>query len=157
MRVQVLKIKKNMIKTYKPSESRNSDKTKKPVRFSRNKNTSVAKSPKRNFQATKNININTNISKNTNTNANANANTNTNTNKNKNTNTAKDKLRIMVLGGLEEVGRNMTLLEYGNDIIIIDMGLQFPEEDMPGIDYIIPNTGYLEDKLDRIRGVIITQ
>jgi ribonuclease J len=66
------------------------------------------------------------------------------------------KLRVMVLGGLEEVGRNMTLIEYGQEIIIIDMGLQFPEEDMPGIDYIIPNTAYLEGKEDWIKGVIIT-
>ncbi|OGF25826.1 hypothetical protein A2303_00895 [Candidatus Falkowbacteria bacterium RIFOXYB2_FULL_47_14] len=62
----------------------------------------------------------------------------------------------MALGGLEEVGRNMTLVEYDNDIVIIDMGLQFPEEDMPGIDYIIPNISYLEKKMDNIRGVIIT-
>jgi len=62
----------------------------------------------------------------------------------------------MALGGLEEVGRNMTLLEYNNEIIIIDMGLQFPEEDMPGIDYIIPNTAYLENKTEWIKGVIIT-
>lgn len=66
------------------------------------------------------------------------------------------KLRIMCLGGLEEVGRNMTVLEYNEDIIIIDMGLQFPEEDMPGIDYIIPDISYLEDKIDKIKGVIIT-
>ncbi len=68
----------------------------------------------------------------------------------------KGRLRVMVLGGLEEVGRNMTLIEYDKEIIIIDMGLQFPEEDMPGIDYIIPNVSYLKDKLDRINGVIIT-
>ncbi len=68
----------------------------------------------------------------------------------------QNKLRIMVLGGLEEVGRNMTVLEYGNDIVIIDMGLQFPEEDMPGIDYIIPDVTYLEKKVRNIRGVIIT-
>ncbi len=66
------------------------------------------------------------------------------------------KLRVAVLGGLEEVGRNCTLLEYGNDIIIIDLGLQFPEEDMPGIDYIIPNMAYLKGKEKNIRGVIIT-
>lgn len=65
-------------------------------------------------------------------------------------------LRIIPLGGLDEIGRNMMLLEYGQDIIIIDMGLQFPEDDMPGIDYIIPNTAYLKDKKDKIRGVIIT-
>ena len=66
------------------------------------------------------------------------------------------KLRIIPLGGLEEVGRNMTLFEYGNDIIIIDMGLQFPEEDMPGIDYIIPNIKYLKGKERNIKGVFIT-
>jgi ribonuclease J len=68
----------------------------------------------------------------------------------------KDNLRIMVLGGLEEVGRNMTVFECNKEIIIIDMGLQFPEEDMPGIDYIIPNVTYLQDKKDWIKGVIIS-
>jgi ribonuclease J len=66
------------------------------------------------------------------------------------------KLRVMVLGGLEEVGRNMTMVEYDGEIIIIDMGLQFPEEDMPGIDYIIPNIEYLKDKIDNVKGTIIT-
>ena len=66
------------------------------------------------------------------------------------------KLRVMVVGGLEEIGRNCTIIEYGDDIIIIDLGLQFPEEDMPGIDYIIPNIGYLKGKEKNIRGVIIT-
>lgn len=69
---------------------------------------------------------------------------------------AQPTLKIMVLGGLEEVGRNMTVFEYGNDIVIVDMGLQFPEENMPGIDYIIPDITYLEDKTKNIRGVIIT-
>jgi len=67
-----------------------------------------------------------------------------------------DKLRVMVLGGCEEVGRNCTLLEYKNDIILIDMGLQFPEENMPGVDYIIPNMSYLKGKEKNVRGVIIT-
>jgi len=67
-----------------------------------------------------------------------------------------DKLRIIPLGGCEEVGRNMTIFEYKNDIVIIDMGLQFPEEDMPGIDYIIPNTEYLKAKERNIRGVVFT-
>ncbi|MFN7088412.1 MAG: ribonuclease J [Candidatus Paceibacteria bacterium] len=65
-------------------------------------------------------------------------------------------LRVIPLGGLEEVGRNMTLLEYERNILIIDMGLRFPEEDMPGIDYIIPNIEYLKDKRDWIRGIFIT-
>lgn len=69
---------------------------------------------------------------------------------------AGGKLRVMVMGGLEEVGRNMTVFEYDKEIIIVDMGLQFPEEDMPGIDYIIPNITYLEDKKDWVKGVIIT-
>ncbi len=69
---------------------------------------------------------------------------------------SSNKLKIIVLGGLEEVGRNMTLIEYGNDIVLIDMGLQFPEEHMPGIDFIIPDITYLEDKLKKIKGVIIT-
>lgn len=68
----------------------------------------------------------------------------------------KGKLRLAVLGGLEEVGRNCTLLEYEDDIILIDLGVQFPEEDMPGIDYVIPNVSYLKGKEKNIRGVIIT-
>lgn len=67
-----------------------------------------------------------------------------------------NRLRIMVLGGNEEVGRNCTLFEYGNDIIFVDMGLQFPDEDMPGVDYIIPNMSYIKGKEKNIRGVIIT-
>ncbi len=70
--------------------------------------------------------------------------------------TKTQSLRIIPLGGLEEIGRNMMALEYQNDIIIIDMGLQFPDEDMPGIDYIIPNTAYLKKVKEKIRGVIIT-
>ncbi|MAF20413.1 MAG: ribonuclease J [Parcubacteria group bacterium] len=70
--------------------------------------------------------------------------------------TKKQNIRLIPLGGLNEIGRNMMAIEFGDDIIIIDMGLQFPEEDMPGIDYIIPNTAYLKDKKERIKGVIIT-
>ncbi|MEK7649013.1 MAG: ribonuclease J [Patescibacteria group bacterium] len=66
------------------------------------------------------------------------------------------RLRIVPLGGQEEVGRNMTVFEYGNDIVIVDMGVQWPEEDMPGIDYIVPNASYLRGKEKKIRGVIFT-
>ena len=69
---------------------------------------------------------------------------------------SRSNLRIIPLGGLEEVGRNMTIFEYGPDIIIVDLGLQFPDEDMPGIDYIIPDISYLKGKEKNIRGVIIT-
>lgn len=68
----------------------------------------------------------------------------------------KDTLRIVTIGGQEEVGRNMAVFEYGNDIVIVDMGMQFPEEDMPGIDYIVPNISYLKGKEKNIRGVIFT-
>lgn len=67
-----------------------------------------------------------------------------------------EAVRVMVLGGLEEVGRNCTLIEYKDDIIFIDMGLQFPDEDMPGVDYIIPDMTYLRGKEKNVRGVIIT-
>ncbi len=67
-----------------------------------------------------------------------------------------DALRIIPLGGCEEVGRNMTVFEYKNDIAILDMGLQFPEEDMPGIDYVIPNTEYLKGKERSIKGVVFS-
>ena len=65
-------------------------------------------------------------------------------------------LRIIPLGGMEEVGRNMTVFEYDDDIVILDMGIQFPEEDMPGIDFIIPNVSYLRGKEKNIRGVIFS-
>jgi ribonuclease J len=68
----------------------------------------------------------------------------------------KNNLRVIPLGGLQEIGRNMTIFEYGQDIIIVDMGLQFPEEDMPGVDYIIPDISYLKGKEKNIRGVLIT-
>lgn len=66
------------------------------------------------------------------------------------------RLKVIVVGGNEEIGRNCTLLEYGDDIIIIDLGLQFPDDDMPGVDYIIPNLSYLKGKEKNVRGVIIT-
>ncbi len=66
------------------------------------------------------------------------------------------KLKIYALGGLEEVGRNCTVFECDNDIVIVDMGLQFPEEDMPGIDYVIPDVSSLRGKEKNIRGLIVT-
>ncbi|OGY46907.1 MAG: hypothetical protein A2840_01490 [Candidatus Buchananbacteria bacterium RIFCSPHIGHO2_01_FULL_47_11b] len=66
------------------------------------------------------------------------------------------KLRIIPLGGQEEVGRNITVFEYGSDIVILDMGLQFPEEDMHGIDYIIPDLSYLKGKERNIKAVIFS-
>jgi ribonuclease J len=67
-----------------------------------------------------------------------------------------DNLRFVPLGGLEEVGRNCSFFEYKNEIVIIDVGIQFPEEETPGIDYIIPNVSYLAEKKQNIRGIILT-
>lgn len=66
------------------------------------------------------------------------------------------KLKIIPLGGLNEVGKNMTLLEYGNDIIIIDCGMTFPDAEMPGVDIVIPDFSYVEKNADKIRGVLLT-
>jgi len=66
------------------------------------------------------------------------------------------KLRIIPLGGLGEVGKNMTVYEYGKDILIVDTGIMFPENDMLGIDYIIPDFNYLLNKADRVVGIVIT-
>ena len=69
---------------------------------------------------------------------------------------SKENLKLVPLGGLEEIGRNMSFLEYKDEIVIIDMGIQFPEEETPGIDFIIPNTAYLETKQKNIKGLILT-
>ncbi|MGC9046956.1 MAG: ribonuclease J [Minisyncoccia bacterium] len=65
-------------------------------------------------------------------------------------------IRFVPLGGLDEIGRNMAYYEFEDDIVIIDMGLQFPEEETPGIDFIVPNINSLLHKKDKIRGIIIT-
>lgn len=67
-----------------------------------------------------------------------------------------DNVRIIPLGGVEEIGRNMTAIEYKGDIIVIDAGIQFTDEETPGVDYILPNTRYLEERKDKIRGMFIT-
>ena len=72
------------------------------------------------------------------------------------TRVSPNTLRVIPIGGVEEVGKNMTVLEYGDDIIIIDVGLAFPDETMPGIDYVIPDTKYLEERKRKIRGVLFT-
>jgi ribonuclease J len=68
----------------------------------------------------------------------------------------KEKLKIIPLGGLGEVGKNMMAYEYGNDIIVVDAGIMFPHNDMLGVDYIIPDYGYLMDKIDHMRALVIT-
>jgi ribonuclease J len=66
------------------------------------------------------------------------------------------RLNIVPLGGLGEIGKNMMSIEYGRNILIVDAGIMFPEADMPGVDYIIPDWEYLRDKQDLVRGIVIT-
>ena len=68
----------------------------------------------------------------------------------------KEKLRIIPLGGLLEIGKNITVFEYENDIVLVDCGLAFPEDDMLGIDLVIPDLTYLEKNKEKIRGLVIT-
>jgi ribonuclease J len=65
-------------------------------------------------------------------------------------------IRIVPLGGVEEIGRNMTSIEFGDDIIVVDCGFQFREDDTPGVDYILPNTRYLEERREKIRALFVT-
>ena len=67
------------------------------------------------------------------------------------------KLRIIPLGGVEETGgKNCTIIEYKNDILVVDMGFMFPDETMPGVDYVIPDVSYLEQNKHKIRGLVLT-
>ena len=68
----------------------------------------------------------------------------------------KEKLRIIPLGGLQEIGKNMTVFECGDDIIIIDCGMAFPDSEMLGVDIVIPDFEYLRDRADKIRGLLVT-
>lgn len=65
-------------------------------------------------------------------------------------------LKIMMLGGLHEIGKNLTVIEYENDIIVIDVGLQFPDQDMLGVDIVIPDFTYLINNRDKVRGIVVT-
>ena len=72
------------------------------------------------------------------------------------TNSQKETLKIIPLGGLGEIGKNMTAFEYGDDIIVVDIGSIFPREDMPGVDLVIPDTTYLQMNASRVRGYLVT-
>ena len=67
-----------------------------------------------------------------------------------------EKIRIIPLGGLNEIGKNMTLIECGKDIIVVDCGMAFPDEDMPGVDYVIPDVQYLIKNKDRVAAIFLT-
>lgn len=69
---------------------------------------------------------------------------------------AKEPVKISFLGGMNEIGKNMTLYEYKDDMFIVDCGLAFPDSDLPGVDLVIPDFSYVESNADKIRGVVIT-
>ena len=73
-----------------------------------------------------------------------------------NTKKPQHKLRVMMLGGLNEIGKNIAVIEYGDSMIIIDCGIAFPDEDMPGIDLVIPDFTYIEKNVDKLKGILIT-
>ena len=66
------------------------------------------------------------------------------------------KLKIIPLGGLDEIGKNLTALEYGNEIIMVDCGMAFPDDDMPGVDMVINDITYLEKNWSKIKGIFLT-
>ena len=68
----------------------------------------------------------------------------------------KNPVKIMFLGGVGEIGKNMTAIEFGNDIIVIDAGLTFPDEELPGIDLVIPDISYLVQNKNKVRGLLVT-
>ncbi len=68
----------------------------------------------------------------------------------------EDKLRIIPIGGLGEVGKNMMAYEYNGQILVVDAGLMFPDNDMLGVDYIIPDFKYLSDRSTQVKGIVIT-
>ena len=73
-----------------------------------------------------------------------------------NSNEVRNKLKIIPLGGIGEIGKNMTVIEYDNDMIVIDCGLIFPDDDLPGIDLVIPDMTYIEENREKLRGFVIT-
>ena len=74
----------------------------------------------------------------------------------KNHKNSAGKLRIIPLGGLETIGMNITAFQYGDSIIVVDCGIAFPEDDMPGVDLVIPDVTYLKDHIDQVEGFVIT-
>ncbi len=148
----------NTLSAYSSDKKRtrktNADKSKK--QFANKKSSTSNQSKKQNTKATRGKISHVDRKTNTKRNSTRTQTKTTSKTKRLTTKVNKNALRIIPLGGQEEVGRNMTVYEMDQDIVILDMGLQFPEEDMPGIDYIIPNISYLKGKEKNIRAVIFS-
>ncbi|HPP36768.1 MAG TPA: ribonuclease J, partial [Clostridiales bacterium] len=69
---------------------------------------------------------------------------------------SKQKLKVIPLGGLQEIGKNMTVFEYGDEMLVVDCGLSFPEDDMLGIDHVIPDISYLTKNKEKVLGIVLT-
>ena len=69
---------------------------------------------------------------------------------------SKKKLRVIPLGGLGEIGKNITVFEYGEDILVVDCGMAFPDDEMLGIDLVLPDTTYLTKNKERVKGIVVT-
>ena len=67
-----------------------------------------------------------------------------------------ERVKIIPLGGLEQIGMNITAIEYGDSIVVIDCGMSFPEDDMLGVDFVLPDTFYLEENYSKVKGFVIT-
>ena len=68
----------------------------------------------------------------------------------------KQKLRIIPLGGLDEIGKNLTVIEYGDEMIVIDCGLAFPDDELLGVDIVIPDISYLTKNAEKVKGIVLT-
>ena len=66
-----------------------------------------------------------------------------------------ERVKIIPLGGLEQIGMNITAIEYGDSIVVIDCGMSFPEDDMLGVDFVLPDTVYLEENYSKVKGFVI--
>ncbi len=130
-------------KTKRPYTKKNEKKLNKNIKEEKNN----IEKPKNNLKEEKEI---------TNNLRNRKSNKSSKTNKNNSSIFKKSKLKIIPLGGLHEVGKNITVFEYENEIIVVDCGLSFPEDDMLGVDLVIPDITYLEKNVDKIKGLIIT-
>ena len=66
------------------------------------------------------------------------------------------KLKVVMLGGLSEIGKNLAVIEYENEMIVVDCGIGFPDDEMPGVDLVLPDFTYLKENADKLKGVFIT-